>query len=149
MTTIDNSVQNTLRMYNLIEARLRWQASQPHGITVAELRQVTDIKNAERNAWQVRDCVKRLQARGYVTAEGVDKDRRYKWNLDAGPFVITDHMRRASQQQPSAVKDVLRDNVLNTVAQDVSKEVELVVAGVTIVIGKNPATGRPRIVIEG
>lgn len=28
------------------------------------------------------------------------------------------------------------------------KEVELVVAGVTIIVSKNPATGRPRVVIE-
>ena len=53
---------------------------------------------------------------------------------------------RELMQQAEATSDELATVASATV--QVNQEVELVIAGVTIVVSKNPLTGRPRVVIE-
>jgi hypothetical protein len=147
---IQNAMQEALKMHNLIEATLRRVAPEPQWPTMAELRAMPEIKALEKNQYQVRDIVDRLYKQGYVSSVGERLARRFAWNLEAQPYVFTPAQRTALKTQPSPTTDPRKDKVLvQKEAPDVQQEVELVVAGVTIVVSKNPVTGRPRITIEG
>jgi hypothetical protein len=148
MTT--HAMNQITRLYAAIELVMRKALELNTPLTMAGIKAVQDIQAAAKTHHQIRDAVINLLDKGYVVAEGSRLERRYKWKEGAESFSPSKAQVTAMSKRPGKVTDPMPDNVVTQAAAPlVSQEVELVVAGVTIIVSKNAATGRPRITIEG
>ncbi len=150
MSAINNPVVQLARMYQLIEEHTRRMP-----MSVIELNRQGDISAIRKNAWQVRDLLKTLKDRGHIIKTGAHKDAKYEWDKTSKPFIMrTKNMHKvpslpvvhkAEKEWTQGVHDIasIRKQVITP-----AKDIELVVGGTMIVVGRNPSTGRLRIVIE-
>ena len=84
----------------------------------------------------------------YLALKGMARNGQLYANDVEGPGTKTEYTRASQAVQAEvAPKAVRGKNKPKAVAAD-GKEVELVIAGVTIIVSTNPVTGRPRVVIE-
>lgn len=148
MTTINNPVAQIAQMYNLIEAALRKEE-----LSAADLSNKPEIKALAKSAWQARDIVKTLVKKGHVTKEGEGKDATYKWNLGSKPFVLPAATRKQAMRAPSSPNVVSNATSAPVPAKPLPasvtpKEIEVVLDGTLIIIGRNPQNNRIRITIE-
>lgn len=150
---INNPVAQIAHMYNLLEAHLRRAAGTNTPINVPTLNKQGDIAALTKSPWQVRDLLKSLDRRGYV----IHKGNGFVWDISAGPFVISNRSLQRSRTEPSeptvhrikAPKPTLNKMPELTPRRvAVAKEIELVLGGTLVVIGRNDVTGRLRIIIE-
>lgn len=136
------AIQQQMALFHHLENELRKAAEAKAPLTVKDLWERPDIKAVAKNEMQVRDKVKTLLENRLLTkvtvAESQGGDRRsrigYYWR----------DMEKTSEEvkvrkPPANGKDHVQEAV---------NDVELVINGVMIVVGKNPETGRIRIVIE-
>lgn len=122
-------------MYKLIEDNLRKSELSLHA-----LRQVPEIKNTEKSAWQVRDILKVLDRHGCLVKLGTGRGMTYKWDPTAPPFTLNLKAERLARKQPGPVA-VTRPH-------DAPKEMEVVFAGMMVTLGINPVTGNFRVILE-
>lgn len=150
---ISNPVAQIVQMYNLIEAHLRRAATTDKPMLPPQLLKQADIAACSKNPWQVRDLLKSLQKKGFV----IHDYRGYVWNLKAPPFVVSNRSIQNARIMPSeaTVTHVKKPRVpsireTHGINRRVAppKDIELVIGGTLIVIGRNEKTNRLRIVIE-
>lgn len=151
---INNPLTQLARMYALIEGALRFKIH-----TIEELRNLPEIKAAEKSTWQVADIVRTLYRKGHLIQGNRDKTTLcYSWDTDSPPFIFKSKQRKQATKAPSK-PTIIKPNSPNgpispispinqTAFQIPTKEIELVFDGTIVVIGKNPETGRIRITIE-
>ena len=140
MTTI----QQNLSLYHQLELVLRRAAVEKRPMTVRDIYEVPDVKAVSRNELQVRDKIKTLMDNNFLTkvtvAESQGGDKRgkigYYWKDEEKTIEKDFKTPRANVQR------------VEEEPQAPNKDIELVFNDVTIIIGKNPETGRIRIVIE-
>lgn len=139
-----STIQQNLSLYHQLEVVLRKAAAEKRPMTVRDIYEVPDVKAVARNELQVRDKIKTLMDNNFLTkvtvAESQGGDKRgkigYYWK-DEEKTIEKDfktpraNVSRVEEEPQAPVKDI-----------------ELVFNDVTIIIGKNPETGRIRIVIE-
>lgn len=145
-------LSNTALLYAKLEEALRQTLETHSNLTLRELYAKPDIHRVATKIQQVRDCILSMKKKGCVKTERiVDKASAkkrgssfaYTW-MDGAHFVIgspTPMKQRAAIKKPSPV-------VTTKFAKPNLNEVELVLNGVEIIAGVNPATGRIRIIIE-
>lgn len=145
-----NPMAQLARMYELIEKSLRKKSMYMH-----ELREVPDIKALERNPHQVQHIVKKLASapERYILTDGIGRGMKYRWNPDAPPFTLQLKWKHQAEKQSSEVIHREPEAEMPTRIEDVqpkpvSKEVELVLDGMLVTIGKNPLNGKLRITID-
>lgn len=122
-------------MYKLIEDNLRKSELSLHA-----LRQVPEIRDNEKSAWQVRDILKVLDKHQCILKIGQGRGMSYKWDPTAPPFTLNLKAERLARKQPGPVA-VTRPHTA-------PKEMEIEFAGVILTLGVSPTSGRFRIIIE-
>jgi hypothetical protein len=137
---LNNPMAQLAKVYKIVEERLRRATNDNAPISMAQLLEKPDLQDAMKNADQVRHTVKTMTDKGFVIKIGTFVNAKYKWNPNAGPFTLETKTARLAQKTPSEVKI--------TKKEPTPREIELVIDDVTIVVGKNPATGRIRVIIE-
>lgn len=146
-----STIQQNLSLYHQLETALRKAAVEKRPMTVRDIYEVPDVKAVARNELQVRDKIKTLMDNNFLTkvtvAESQGGDKRgkigYYWKDEEKTIEKDFKTPRANVhrvEEEAQVRDIER--------QAQSKDIELVFNDVTIIIGKNPETGRIRIVIE-
>lgn len=145
-----HAMSQLIALYAAIEAVLRDAQVENKPLTMADLKATPSILKVAKSPAQIRDAVENLVRNGNATSEGERIHRKYQWLEGADPYTPSKRQIEAAKVAPGRVVNPMKDNVVtHAAAPAVSQEVELVVAGVTIIVSKNPATGRPRITIEG
>lgn len=131
-----------------IEVILRQAKQRNQPVSSHDIWQSPDISESAPKEYHVRDRVRAMVAKGLVVkvpiAESQSGNKRssvgYMWaNLEKS---IDSEGLRSTRKGT----DVPIEPVQPVVSLD--RDVELVVSGVTVVVGRNPATGRIRITIE-
>lgn len=139
-----STIQQNLSLYHQLEVVLRKAAVEKRPMTVRDIYEVPDVKAVARNELQVRDKIKTLMDNNFLTkvtvAESQGGDKRGKIG-----YYWKDEEKTMEKDFKTPRANVHRAEE-ETQAQ--SKDIELVFNDVTIIIGKNPETGRIRIVIE-
>jgi len=149
--TVNNPVAQIAQMYNFLEAHLR-----KGPIGMSDLLAKDDIRKHAKNAFQVRDLIKTLIKRGHVIKTGSSTDARYVWDPKSPPFVLPTRQMKQKHTAPSEPQVTsFTDRRATTKVATATKEVELVLPSTkpgeqatSVIIGRNPATGRIRITIE-
>jgi hypothetical protein len=146
------ALKGTALLYAKLEEGLRQATAAGKLVTVAELYARPDIQRAATKLQQVKDCVQTLRRHKCLFESPIlDKERAkargariaYGWS-EGAKFVLGASIlkrRRNATKKPSPV-------VTTKFAKPNLDEVELVLNGVEIIAGVNPATGRIRIIIE-
>lgn len=170
---INNQISQTVRLYGLVEDHLRRAATTKQPMTLNELLAQGDIAQvALKGKESLKDCIKVLVRRGNVIVSRRDVrslgrhggpfENQHLWDLESPPFQVGVRKQKQAKVQPSEVQNVTPKvvSVLEKSApgnvgmyelaasSKTAKEVELVLGGVSIIIGKNPDTGRLRIILE-
>ena len=154
-----NQMTQIAQMYNLLEANLRLAATNQYTMTLQELNEVSAIKELVKSKWQVRDLVtKTLARRGHVIEtirQGKPNVKEYIWDLSSPPFMLS--LRQTTKavkkpSQPTVIKPAPEPSqstnaTIKSLAK-ITQEVEVVMGDITVVIGRNPKTGRIRIIID-
>lgn len=165
---MNNMMSDQIKLYANIEALLRKAEADSEPLMMREIVHHETLEPFAKSDWQLRDIVKSMVSSGFVISEGTGPGTKYYWNVERTdhPEVKPYRVRRQArpfknpnmepgdvvvarpdvQPEPQARFDSEPKRIVEQAT--LVKDVELVIAGVTIVIGKNPATGRPRIVIE-
>lgn len=138
MAEVNSPMAQVALMYKMIEQHLREQK-----MSMTELNARADIAAKARSSYQVRDMVKTLLRRNYILEEGVGKNKVFSWNTAAPPFTLRLLHERTGTRTPSEVKTVRTLPVTRK-----SDEVELAFGDTLVILGRNKASGRLRIVIE-
>jgi hypothetical protein len=147
---LQNPMQAAIKTFNIIEGVLKEAHRKGTPLTMARIKAHPDVVAAGIIGNKVRDVVEMYVRKELVLSEGERMNRTYQWFDLEHTYVPTKNQLNASNGRPGKVEDVMKDNVVTQErAPKAHKAIELVVSGVTIVIDKNPATGRPRIIIEG
>ena len=139
-----STIQQNLSLYHQLEVVLRKAATEKRPMTVRDIYEVPNVKAVARNELQVRDKIKTLMDNNFLTkvtvAESQGGDKRgkigYYWKDEEKTIEKDFKTPRANVQR------------VEEEPQAPNKDIELVFNDVTIIIGKNPETGRIRIVIE-
>jgi len=136
------------KMYHLVEKHLKLAAENNEPITPYWLRQKDEIKDNEASPYEVTNIIRAFIDKNMVKWIGVGHERAYWWNPEVKGLMFTESGR--------FIKPVLDNKIPeepveeSRVQQSVNaKDIELVINGTTIIVGKNPETGRVRITIEG
>ncbi len=147
-----NALKETARLYGALEDHLRWAAKENKPRTIVEICEHFDFNNFGFKSPQVSKIIHVLAAKSFVTASRrlgtPNAGGCYVWNLDAPPFLFAEKASRKAERAPSAP---IVTNVSNPVATQLAKiaqEVEIAMGGVTVIVGRNPKTGRIRITID-
>jgi len=144
MDPINNPMTQLAKMYSLIEGYLRRDP-----ISMSELCHKQDILDTQKNPWQPRDIIKQLTFKKHIIVKGIGKAMTYEWDKDSPPFILRLKQQRLKKEQAS--KPIIAPHELPITAPKrivATKEIELVIGGNMLVIGRNEKTGRLRIVIE-
>lgn len=145
--TINNNLQDQLKLYANIEAHLRYAATVNKPLSLRDLKTLPDIVAIPDALKKVNSVITTLVRGRYLTVYGEARSHKYQWNLESLPFVHKRKLRLAAFKQPSEVKKPLETSVLVD-QRAIEKEVELVVGGMTFLVSRNALTGRPRITID-
>lgn len=160
MEPLNNPMAQAAKMYSMIEAHLRRAAADNKPLSLYDLRKKEDIKATEKDNSQVKLILKYLRKNNYITSQGHTTNTSYMWNLEAPPFVLPVRLAQQAPREPSEVRAHVPEQLEQAWSQPgeapraakvvvpKSDEVELVVNGNVIIIGVNPATGRPRITLD-
>lgn len=146
-----NALSQLARMYQRIELILRDGTLQNNGITVSELNKTQAINDIKKSDHQVRDILLTLVKKGFVNkvrATAYSREVFYKWNESAPPFVFGMVMARKANTKPSIVTNTKPDSAVIQQVAKIAQEIELQIGGVTVIVGRNPTTGRLRIIVE-
>lgn len=137
------SINRQMALYSAIEMVLREAAKTKHAMTVHDVFEAPAVQALAKNELQVRDKIKNLHEHSLLTkvtvpsSEAGDKRNRigYYWR---------DENKTANDMQ-GRNRQV---GVVDMPKSIAGKGIEMVMSGVTIVIGINEQTGRLRIVID-
>lgn len=138
-----STIQDQMQLFHALEVALRRVAEEKSPMTIRDLHDIPAVKQVSRGELQVRDKVKTLLDKGLLTkvtvAESQAGDKRgrigFYWR---DPEKTSDLVKVRNGKKHETVP----------VPVPTDKNIELVINGMTIVVGKNPETGRLRIVIE-
>jgi len=138
------AIQQQMALFHHLENELRKAAQDKTPLTVRDLWERPEVNAVAKTETQVRDKVKTLLENHLLTkvtvaeSQGGDKRGRigYYWRDLQKTSDDLNIRKMQSRQEPKHAPMI------------VNKDVELVVNGITVVVGKNPETGRLRIVIE-
>lgn len=145
-----NAMNQLIRLYSAVELTLRHATTQNAPQTMAELKTSPRLTEVATNPSQIASAIETLVRQGYAHSEGERVNRRYKWADMNKTYTPTKRQIKAAETQAHKPVDPRKEGVMvQAMSPTIHREVELVISGVTIVVGKNPETGRPRINIEG
>lgn len=144
------TIQSSIALYNVIETLLRQALQENLPRTFREISENQDVLRVASKPQQIRDVVSTFRKKGYIIKKPMrefsDKytpnEFGWVWNPDAESVVNTPpaHKANTKPSKPVIVKpDIGNEN---------EKEIELVFGTTTIIVGKNPLTGRIRITID-
>ena len=148
-----NALSQVAQMYNLLESILRSADANNRPLTITELNNFPAVLALRKSQWQVRDLVtKTLLKRGHVTEiTNQQGDKVYAWDKTSEPFNLAIKQTRKASTKPSAATITKPEPAPNAIIQQMGKiaqEVEIAMGGFSVVIGRNPLTGRVRITID-
>lgn len=139
-----SQMRQGLVLFHQLELVLRQAAKDQIPLTVRDIYDTPAIKGVAKGELQVRDKIKTLHEHNLLVkvtvAESKAGDKRarigYMWRDETKTVESLGRHGRTAKVTPPHEKPIT------------AKDIELVVGGVTIVVGRNEETGRLRIVIE-
>ena len=145
-----NAMIQLARMYTLIEAALREAATKGQPLSIPELNNRPEIKELTKSSFQTRDVVNRLVGMGHVIRSNRSKGLlEFIWDVNSSPFIIGKRNEQKAARLPSKVENhepVAQEQ--QAVEMVRSKDIEIQMGSITLVVGLNPINGRVRITIE-
>lgn len=140
-----SQIRQNVALYNRVELLLKKAARDGHPLPVSEI--VGLVGDVATSAKQVVNVVQQLYAKGLLhrsdyKVPGTRERYRYAWD----PVMISEGYASKAQTPTPASKSTPAKQVMVAKPAD---EIEIQFGAVSIVVGKNPMTGRIKIVIEG
>lgn len=144
------TIQSTIALYSVVETILRQALQENRPRTFKELSQHVDVKRVAKNEQQLRDVVSRFRNKGMI----VNKKMRefsdaYKSNESGWIWAADNEVVPVALPKHKVDKKPSIPVITMVESTKADKDVELCFNGTTILVGRNPISGRIRITIEG
>jgi hypothetical protein len=143
-----NAMTQVAKIYQHLERLLRQGAADGYPRSVKDLSFKVSETTEVKNPLQVPAAIRNLNKRGHLTEVEVDDQKMYTWNLKSPPFLLAEKKIAKASKLPSKVEVIKTPNAVVTSMAQIAKEVELVMGDISVIIGRNPTTGRVRITID-
>jgi len=141
-----SQIRQNVALYNRIELLLKKASREGHPLPISEI--VKLVGDVALSGKQVQNVVMQLYGKGLLhrsdyKVPGTRERYRYAWD----PVMMEEgYAAKPQTPTPAATKSAPTKQVMVAKPAD---EIEIQFGGVSIVVGKNPMTGRIKVVIEG
>lgn len=140
-----SQIRQNVALYNRVELLLKKAAREGHALPASEITKL--VGDVAKDGKQVLNVIQILYNKGLLLrtdykVPGTRERYRYAWD----PVMMEEGYAAKPQTPTPASKSTPAKQVMVAKPAD---EIEIQFGGVSIVVGKNPMTGRIKVVIEG